>query len=87
MDRSPKTTVHTPRPKHHRNLDTPFPRRSNHDEQNPIDNDPKSVANPPANVAPKDEKPDKPSEVKRELTDEELEALAGGERNPCHAAF
>jgi hypothetical protein len=55
--------------------------------QKPIENDPRSVTNPPANVAPKDEKPDKPSEVKREVTDEQLEALAGGESNPWHAAF
>jgi hypothetical protein len=47
--------------------------------QNPTENDPTSVTAPPAEVAPKDEKPDRPSEIKRELTDEELEALAGGE--------
>jgi hypothetical protein len=47
--------------------------------QKPIENDPRSVTNPPANVAPKDEKPDKPSEMKRELTDEEIAAIAGGE--------
>jgi hypothetical protein len=46
--------------------------------QKPIENDPKSVTNPPANVAPKDEKPDKPSEIERELTDEEIAAVAGG---------
>ena len=47
--------------------------------QNPTENDPKSVTAPPANVAPKDEKPDKPSEIKRELTDEEIAAIGGGE--------
>jgi hypothetical protein len=50
--------------------------------QKPIENDPKSVMNPPANVAPKDEKPDKPSELERELTDEEIAAIAGG--TTCH---
>jgi hypothetical protein len=42
------------------------------------DDDAPSVTNPRANVAPKDEKPDEPSEVKRELTDEEIAAVAGG---------
>jgi hypothetical protein len=41
--------------------------------QNPIGNDPKSLT--PANDAAKAEKP---SEVKRELTDEEIAAVAGG---------
>jgi hypothetical protein len=50
--------------------------------QKPVENDPKSVMNPPANVAPKTEKPDQPSEVKRELTDEEIAAVAGG--STCH---
>jgi hypothetical protein len=50
--------------------------------QKPVENDPKSVTNPPANVAPKTEKPDQPSEVKRELTDEEIAAVAGG--STCH---
>jgi hypothetical protein len=50
--------------------------------QKPIENDPKSVTNPPANVAAKDEKPDQPSEIERELTDEEIAAVAGG--SSCH---
>jgi hypothetical protein len=45
--------------------------------QNPTENDAKPDTTPPANVAPKDEKPDKPSEVKRELTDEEIAAVVG----------
>jgi hypothetical protein len=46
--------------------------------QNPTENDPKSTANPPADAARKGEKPDKPSEIKRELTDEEIAGVAGG---------
>jgi hypothetical protein len=46
--------------------------------QNPTENDQKPDTTPPANVAPKDEKPDEPSEIKRELTDEEIAAVSGG---------
>jgi hypothetical protein len=52
--------------------------------QDPTENDPKLNTTPSAAVAPKDEKPDKPSEVKRELTDEEIAAVAGG--STCHQA-
>ena len=38
----------------------------------------KSAAKDSTKGSPKDEKPDKPSEIKRELTDEEIEAVAGG---------
>ena len=40
--------------------------------QNPTTNDPKSVTNPAS-------KGDKPTEIKRELTDEETAAVAGGQ--------
>jgi hypothetical protein len=43
--------------------------------QNPTGNDPKSATAPPADAAPQ---AGKPSEVKRELTDEEIAAVAGG---------
>ena len=48
--------------------------------QNPIEKDPKAATIPPANAAPKAEKPDKPLEDERELTDEEIAAIAGGAR-------
>ena len=41
--------------------------------RNPTHNDAK-----PDTTPAKDEKPDKPSEIKRELTDEEIAAIAGG---------
>jgi hypothetical protein len=50
--------------------------------QNPTGNDPNSATNSPADAARKAEKPDKPSEIKRELTDEEITAVAGGLSNP-----
>jgi hypothetical protein len=43
--------------------------------QNPTGNDPKPMTTPPADAAPK---ANKPSEIKRELTDEEIMAVAGG---------
>jgi hypothetical protein len=46
--------------------------------QKPIEKDPKAATIPPANAAPKAEKPDKPLEDERELTDEEIAAVAGG---------
>jgi hypothetical protein len=49
--------------------------------QNPTGNDPKSVTTPPANAA---HKPDKASEIKRELSDEEMAAVAGGQIVPPH---
>jgi hypothetical protein len=45
--------------------------------QNPTENDPKSVTTPPAEAAREDEQPAKPPETKRELTDEEIAAVAG----------
>jgi hypothetical protein len=45
---------------------------------NPTKNEPNSVTTPPADAAPKPEEPHKPSEFKRELTDEEIVAVAGG---------
>jgi hypothetical protein len=49
--------------------------------QNPTGNDPKSVTTHPANAAAK---PEKPSETKRELSDEEIAAVAGGATAPPH---
>jgi hypothetical protein len=49
--------------------------------QNPTGNDPKSMTTPPTNAGHKAEKP---SEVKRELTDEEIAAVAGGAIVPPH---
>jgi hypothetical protein len=43
--------------------------------QNPTEKDPKSVTTPPSDAAPKDAEP---SGIKRELTDEEVAAVAGG---------
>jgi len=43
--------------------------------QNPTEKDPKSATTPPADAAPKDAEP---SGIKRELTDEEIAAVAGG---------
>jgi hypothetical protein len=42
---------------------------------NPTQNDPKLETNPPADAA---RKADKPSKIKRELTDEETAAVAAG---------
>ena len=47
--------------------------------QNPAENDANLDTTLPAKGdAPKDEKPDKPSDIDRELTDEEIAAVAGG---------
>jgi hypothetical protein len=46
--------------------------------QNPTKNDPKSATTPPADAAPKPEEPHKPSEIKRDLTEEEIAAIAAG---------
>jgi hypothetical protein len=50
--------------------------------RNPTENDLRAVKPTPAEAARKDEKADKPSEIKRELTDEEIEAVAGGATGP-----
>jgi hypothetical protein len=55
--------------------------------QKPIENDPKAVTNPSAEVAPKGDKPDQPSEAKRELTDEEIAAVMGGSGSHCSEEF
>jgi hypothetical protein len=46
--------------------------------QNPTENDPKRATTPSADAARKGEKPDKPLEIGRELTDDEMAAVAGG---------
>ena len=46
--------------------------------QDPTKNDPKPEITPPADAARKAEKPNKASEIQRELTDEEIVAVAGG---------
>jgi hypothetical protein len=46
--------------------------------QNPTRNDPKPATIPPADAPPKAEKPDRPLEAERELTDDEIAAIAGG---------
>ena len=46
--------------------------------QNPTGNDPKRATTPSADAARKGEKPDKPLEIGRELTDDEMAAVAGG---------
>jgi hypothetical protein len=46
--------------------------------QNPTEKDPKSLTTPPSDAAAKDAEP---SESKRELTDEEIAAVAGGVSN------
>jgi hypothetical protein len=46
--------------------------------QSPTKDDPNPATTPPAEVTPRDEKPDNPSEIKRELTDEEIAVVAGG---------
>ena len=76
MDRSPKMTAHTPCPEHNLNLDMTVPRRSEHDEPGPDQERPKpEIARP---MPRKAEKPNKASEIQRELTDEEIVAVAGG---------
>jgi hypothetical protein len=46
--------------------------------QNPTGNDPKRATTPSADAAPKAAKAGKPLEFERELTDEEIAAVAGG---------
>jgi hypothetical protein len=46
--------------------------------QNPTGNDPKLATTPSADAARKAEKADKPLEIERELTDDEMAAVAGG---------
>jgi hypothetical protein len=67
--------VRTPRPAHHLNLENPLQRRSDRNEPEPDRNHPKSATTPPADGAPE---PEEPSEIKRQLTDDEIAAIAAG---------
>jgi hypothetical protein len=48
--------------------------------QNPTGTDPKPATIPPAEAPTKAEKPNKPLDAVRELTDDEIAAVAGGVR-------
>jgi len=48
--------------------------------QNPTRNDPKPATISPGDAPTKAEKPNKPLDAERELTDEEIAAVAGGAR-------